>query len=49
MNVGRSMAVEEVEDSTAEEAELASSFRTDWASALTDPASRAAADSAAAA
>lgn len=49
VKVGSSMAVEEVDDSTAEDAELASSFRTDWASALTDPASRAAAESAAAA
>jgi len=47
VNVGTSMAEEEVADSTAEDAELTSSLRTDWASALTDPASRAAAESAA--
>jgi hypothetical protein len=47
VKVGSSMAVEVEEDSTAEDAELTSSLRTDWASALTVPASRAAAESAA--
>lgn len=55
MNVGSSIEVEElVADSTTEEASLATletdelvSLRTDWASALTDPASRAAAERAA--
>jgi len=55
VNVGSSIEVEElVADSTTEEASLATletdelvSLRTDWASALTDPASRAAAERAA--
>jgi len=55
VKVGSSIEVEElVADSTTEEASLATletdelaSLRTDWASALTDPASRAAAERAA--
>lgn len=57
VKVGSSMPVEvaEAEDSAAEaslatlETEELASLRTDWASALTDPASRAAAERAAAA
>jgi hypothetical protein len=54
VKVGSSMAVDAVADSTAEEASVATletaelaSLRTDCASALTDPASRAAAERAA--